>query len=103
MTKLTDRVTDENLAALIEVGQNALWVGIARELLARRAAMREMVAALEIAHGEFNAIRARDGAPQHIDWYRGAPMQTDSVTHEAWDQWTEQIYAALLRAKEIDG
>lgn len=31
---------------------------------------------------ELNAIRARDGAPQHIDWHQGRPLQTDGVDRQ---------------------
>ncbi len=67
------------------------------ELRLVTAAVAELVAGLRIAANEFNAIRARDGAPQHIDWYRGRPMQTDSVTHEAWDEWTEMLLALVTK------
>ena len=56
----------------------------------------ELVEALRLAAKELNAIRARDGAPQHIDWYRGQPMQTDSCTHEWWNELTERCHAALV-------
>lgn len=38
--------------------------------------MATAVKALWQAWMELNAIRARDGAPQHIDWYQGRPIQT---------------------------
>lgn len=56
--------------------------------------------ALEKATYELNAIRARDGAPQHIDWYQGRPIQSDSCTHEYWNQLTEECYAALNLTKK---
>lgn len=65
---------------------------------------RELVEALDKATSELNAIRARDGAPQHIDWYQGRPLQTSSVTHEYWEALTEQCFAALKKArKEMGG
>jgi hypothetical protein len=63
------------------------------------AAARAMLAALEKATHELNAIRARDGAPQHIDWHQGRPMQTSSCTHEYWDDMTEECWAAIAAAK----
>lgn len=59
-----------------------------------RAAVRELHELVRLAHNEFNTIRARDGAPQHIDWYRGQPMQSDGCTHEWWDEMTERLNAA---------
>lgn len=57
-----------------------------------------LVEALKQAANELNAIRARDGAPQHIDWHRGQPLQTSSCTHEYWDALTEECFAALRAA-----
>jgi len=59
----------------------------------------DMLEALEVAAREMNAIRARDGSPQHIDWHRGQPMQTDSCAPEAWDEWTEQCFSAIAKAR----
>lgn len=67
-------------------------------ILASHKRMRE---ALEKAVYELNAIRARDGAPQHIDWHRGQPLQTDSCTHEHWNALTEQCFAALSDEVEL--
>ncbi len=58
----------------------------------------DLVEALKLATHELNAIRARDGAPQHIDWHRGQPLQTDSCTHEWWNELTERCYAAIAKA-----
>lgn len=63
------------------------------------AAAPELAEALRLATQELNAIRARDGAPQHIDWYRGQPMQSSSCTDEWWDELTEQCFAALKKAE----
>jgi hypothetical protein len=41
--------------------------------------------ALGMALKELRAIQARDGAPQHICWDRGTPMQISSCTDEWWD------------------
>ncbi len=57
-----------------------------------------MIEALLLATQELNAIRARDGAPQHIDWHRGQPMQTDSCTHEWWNELTEKCLDAIEKA-----
>lgn len=43
---------------------------------------QRLEALLWAAWVEFNAIRARDGAPQHIDWHQGRPLQTDGVSPE---------------------
>ena len=63
------------------------------------AAAPDLLAALKLAAYELNAIRSRDGAPQHIDWHRGVPLQTDSCTHEWWDELTEKCFAAIARAE----
>lgn len=62
-------------------------------------AIEALTAALKKATHELNAIRARDGAPQHIDWYRGQPIQTDGCTKEYWDELTEQCFAALRKVR----
>jgi hypothetical protein len=49
---------------------------------------------LKDAFYELNAIRARDGAPQHIDWLGGRPLQTSSCTHEWWSELTDKVDAA---------
>jgi hypothetical protein len=64
-----------------------------------KAAASALLAALRKAADELNAIRARDGAPQHIDWHRGNPIQTDACTHEYWDALTEECFAAIARAE----
>lgn len=58
-----------------------------------------LVEALSKATRELNAIRARDGAPQHISWDRGRPMQTDSCSHEYWDELTNECMDVLEKAK----
>lgn len=62
-----------------------------------RADKAELVAWVELATNEFNAVRARDGAPQHIDWYHGQPLQTDSCTHEWWSEMTENGFALIAK------
>ncbi len=57
--------------------------------------MSEVVGALKLAEYELIAIRARDGAPQHIDWSGGRPLQTSSCTHEWWNEVTEKCSKAL--------
>ena len=59
----------------------------------------DLLAALKRAAYELNAIRAQDGAPQHIDWYRGRPLQTDSCTHEMWNDLTDYCFAAIAKAE----
>lgn len=62
------------------------------------ATSRELLAALILATHELNAIRARDGAPQYIDWYHGRPLQIDACTHEWWDELTQQCLDAIKKA-----
>ena len=50
---------------------------------------------LDLATKELNAIRARDGAPQHIVWDRGRPIQTSGCSEKWWDELTEQCFRAL--------
>ena len=63
-----------------------------------QAAAPDLLKALKLAVYELNAIRARDGAPQHIDWHRGQPIQTSGCTDEWWSEVTEKCYAAILKA-----
>src|SRR5689334_8479913 len=72
---------------------------MAAEIERLRAVNAELRAALTKAACELNAIRARDGAPQHIAWDRGRPIQSDSCTHEYWDALVEECHAALRRAQ----
>lgn len=58
-----------------------------------------LVGALNTALTELRAIQARDGAPQHIAWDRGRPLQTDSCTHEWWSTVVERCEAALALAE----
>ena len=52
---------------------------------------------------ELNAIRARDGAPQHIDWYQGRPMQTSSVSEDYWNDLVEKGFAIIEFNAEKQG
>ena len=52
-------------------------------------------ALLWAAWTELNAIRARDGAPQHIDWHRGQPMQSNGVDPEYFSALVDAIDEAL--------
>ena len=63
------------------------------------AAAPDLLVALEKATFELNAIRARDGAPQQIDWYRGQPMQNNACDPDWWNELTEMCWAALDKAK----
>ena len=51
--------------------------------------------ALKDAAYELNAIRARDGAPQHIDWCQGRPLQTSSCTHEYFSSVVDACHNSL--------
>ena len=65
------------------------------ELTEARAAIAKLREALEPATKELNAIRARDGAPQHITWERGQPIQLHGCDPDWWNELTEQCFAAL--------
>ena len=58
---------------------------------------------LNLATKELIAIRARDGAPQHIDWNRGRPIQTDGCTAEWWNELTEMCICALADTGTKEG
>jgi hypothetical protein len=49
---------------------------------------------------ELNAIRARDGAPQHIDWDRGRPLQTNGCDPEYFDSLVDECFAALQKCDD---
>ena len=75
--------------------------GAEARLVRAESIIAEKNKALGVAFNEMNAIRARDGAPQHIDWYKGRPLQTSSCTEEWFAQATDIISAALaLRLDE---
>ena len=59
------------------------------------AAAPDLLVALTLATAELNTIRARDGAPQHIFWHRGRPVQIDGCTHEWWNELTEKCESAI--------
>lgn len=63
--------------------------------------IKDAVKVMEQAFYEFNAIKARDGAPQHIDWYRGQPLQTDSCCHKWWAEVTESLKTNLQALKGL--
>ena len=69
-------------------------------LLAERDAVRAAVEALDKAYRELNAIRARDGAPQVIDWDRGRPMQHDAVSPEYFSQIVDECESALAALRQ---
>jgi len=63
---------------------------------------KEMLKVLKLVYKELNAIRARDGAPQHVDWYRGKPIQTDGCTHEWWDELTNKCDKLIAKAEGVE-
>ena len=77
----------------------ASWV-TARERDRLVAVNEKLVEALGLATQELISIRARDGAPQHIDWHRGQPIQTSSCTEEWWNELTEKCSTALAQARK---
>ena len=68
---------------------------------AKTGGLADVAGALRAAFYELNAIRARDGAPQHIAWYRGHPIQTDSCTHEYFSAVVDACEAALPAAEAL--
>ena len=52
---------------------------------------QDLIRLLDNVYDELNSIRARDGAPQHIDWVKGVPIQTSSCTEEWWDELTNRV------------
>lgn len=58
--------------------------------------------ALHQAWRELNAIRARDGAPQILDWGPRGPIQTDSCTHEWFSQVVDDCAAAYKQLTGCD-
>ncbi len=58
-----------------------------------------LLAALKVATHELNAIRARDGAPQFIEWDSGQPTQISSCTDEFWDGLTQTCLDAIALAE----
>lgn len=50
-----------------------------------------LIQLLDDVYNELNSIRARDGAPQHIDWFQGQPLQTSSCTEQWWDELTNRV------------
>ncbi len=62
-----------------------------KEAEANVAMLKELVG---LAQHEFNAIRARDGAPQSIEWGPKGPMQIGLVSEEYWDELTNRLTEA---------
>lgn len=77
---MTQTPEERALSVLIGWGSgslDSLVRAVAAAIRAAVAAERERVARpLWQAWMELNAIAARDGAPQHIDWHAGRPIQT---------------------------
>ena len=75
---------------------------LARDIAAAiRAAVAEERDALALpiwqAWNELNAIHARDGAPQHIDWHQGRPIQTPGCAPEYFAKVLADCETALRR------
>lgn len=62
---------------------------------------QELIRVLDKAFFELNAIRARDGAPQHIDWHKGRPIQTSGCSEEYFSNLVDEIEAVLTKAKGV--
>lgn len=78
---------------------NTVVVRDLAEIIDKETGQAELIEALELATYEINAINARDGAPQHIAWHKGQPIQTDGCTHEWWAELLEKCNAALAKAR----
>ena len=76
------------------------------KLIAERGPLEDinamLLAALKVATHELKAIRARDGAPQFIEWDRGQPTQISSCTDEWWDGLTKTCLDAIAFAEPTD-
>ena len=73
---------------------------LADEISRLRTSKAELLEALKLATKELNAIRARDGAPQHIDWGKDGPMQIDGCSPGWWDELTEKCLSAIANAEK---
>lgn len=65
-------------------------------------ALAKVKEAITLAFKELNAIRARDGAPQHIDWYNGRPTQTDGCAHEWFEEVTDKTEKSIALLSIIE-
>jgi len=64
---------------------------------------KELLEVAKLTYYELNAIRARDGAPQHISWHAGRPLQSDSCTHEWWSELTDKTKQSIANAEKVVG
>lgn len=72
----------------------------AYEIARLKALNAELAETLKLAVNELNIIRARDGAPQHVQWGpNGQVFVTDACTKEWWNELTERCFAAITRAQ----
>ncbi len=102
-------MTYADIPYIVECAEESIMKKLAKlsperkESIAQRAkeltVTHNLLQALKKATHELNAIRARDGAPQHISWDRGHPMQTDGCTHEYFDSLVEECFAAIEEAE----
>ncbi len=58
-----------------------------------------LIVVLEKATRELNAILARDGAPQHIEWDRGRPLQLNGCDPTYFRELVGECHAAIAKAK----
>ena len=99
-SKITDYCAQLQNPGSVTLGINLREAKSLLSLAHAGMAAKGLVEALDLATKELNAIRARDGAPQHIDWHRGQPIQTDGCTKEWWNELTEKCFAALAAYRE---
>lgn len=92
---LVQAITNEIKQAKAEV-----WAEVKQAETDLKAENAQLRAALLTALHELRAIQARDGAPQHIDWDRGSPIQTDSCTHDWWNTVVQRCEDALILAQK---
>lgn len=91
-----------HVAAVIQRGEDERAVALANATCIVQAvnAHDALVVALNTALTELRAIQARDGAPQHISWDRGRPLQSDACSQEWWATVVDRCEAALALAEK---
>ena len=58
----------------------------------------ELADAVLLAWKEFNAIRARSGAPLTLDWGPNGPMQGTTCAEDWWNEMTEMLETLAKKA-----
>lgn len=81
-----------------EEWESGVLQGARSAINAKAELCEELADALDLAWKEFNAIRARSGAPLTIDWGPNGPMQGTACAEEWWSEMTDMFEALLKRA-----